>query len=260
MTRYSRLISNMPGYPQHDFSGPDSDNAYHDQRNNVYIAHNKDGKAIARMSVQDYPSHDTPRTYYSDSTDEYRNMNEDPDREIIDSERAHDSGRLSDPEENAKRWTRGYTRPAEPGEQLVMFGHNYEPPRSSVSTLYSKDSMAGKTAAMTLLGMANIASNSRIGRNLQPSHDLSDHSGSLVNKLVESGAVDKSFQFNPMNSNKHDFWNSDHMLEDEDYGSHPGYQDLTERVPQARAHLREITGRKTKAQARPEQLQFEGFE
>jgi len=260
MTRYSRVIYNMPGYPKHDFSEPDTNYSYHDNRTNIYLAHDDDGKAIAKMAVQTYPGLDTPRTYYSDSTDEYRNMNEEPDREIIDNERAHDSGPLSDHDENARRWTRGYTRPAESGEQLVMFGHNYEPPRSSVSMLHSKDSMGGRVAAMTLLGMGDIASMSRIGRHMQPSSSLSDHSGSLVNRLIDSGVVDATHQFNTMHSNKSDFWDSNKILEDEGHGSHPGYQDLTERVPQARAHLREITGKKKKAQARPEQLKLEGFE
>ena len=260
MTRYSRVISSMKGYPQHDFSDPDTDNDHHHNRTNYYLAHDKGGKAIAKMSVQTYPAFDATRTYYSDSEDPYRNMNEEPDRDIIDNERTHDSGPTYDHRENAKRWTKGYTRPAESGEQLVMFGHNYEPPRSSVSMLYSKDTLAGKTAAMTLMGMANIASNARIGRNLQPSRDLSDHSGALVNRLVESGAVDKSFQFDPKHSNKHDFWNSDRMLEDEDYGVHDDYQDLTERVPTARAHIREVMGKGPKTKTKNEQLQLEGFE
>ena len=260
MTRYSRVISRMPGYPQHDFSDPDPEHDYHDQRNNVYIAHDKDGKAIARMSVQGYTSLDSTRTRYSDSEDENRNMNEDPDREIIDNERTHDSGIAPSNGNNTPRWDRGFTRPAESGEQLVMFGHYYEPPRSSVSMLHAKDSMAGKTAAMTLLGMADIASRARIGRHLQPSRDLSDHSGALVNRLVESGAVDKSFQFDPNRSNKSDFRDSNNILEDQDYGSHHGYQDLTERVPAARAHIREVMGKGPKNKSKNEQLQLEGFE
>lgn len=260
MTRYSRLTSSMPGYPQHDFSDPDPEHDYHDQRNNVYIAHDKGGKAIARMSVQGYTSLDTTRTRYSDSEDEYRNLNEDPDREVIDNERTHDSGITPSSGNNTPRWDKGYTRPAESGEQLVMFGHNYEPPRSSVSMLHAKDSMAGKVAAMTLIGMADIASQTRIGRHLQPSRDLSDHSGALVDKLVESGAVDKSFQFEPNRSNKSDFWDSNKILEDEDYGSHHGYQDLTERVPAARAHIREVMGKGPKTKSKNEQLQLEGFE
>lgn len=260
MTRYSRVISGMPGYPQHDFSDPDPEHDYHEQRTHRYLAHDKDGKAIAGLSVQGYTSLDTTRTRYSDSTDQYRNMQEDPDREVIDNERTHDSGITPDNGNNAPRWDRGYTRPAESGEQLVMFGHNYEPPRSSVSLLHSKDSMAGKTAAMTLLGMADIASKTRIGRHLQPSRDLSSHSGALVNRLVESGAVDKSFQFDPKYSNKNDFWHSNKILEDEDYGSHEGYQDLTERVPAARAHIREVMGKGPKTKTNNVQLQLEGFE
>ena len=247
MTRYSRYIPTDDAERTSDytrsndrFGGMDS-----------YFAHDDDGKAIAMANIANYRPTDSTamRTYDRDTATE---------TSIADGQRAH-----APEDDGYGSWDEGMTRPAKSGEQMVMFGHKHTPARSGMHELYARDTLGGKTAAMTLLGMADMASTVTTGRPLQPSSSLSAHSMSLVNKLHQSGAISDEDMPDPStmdNDNGITFHYANRQLDQHPYNNQLKSQDLTSRIPHARARIREAMGRGPKAQARPEQLKFEGFE
>lgn len=244
MTRYSRYIpvddaDRTSDYTRsnNNFGGMDS-----------YFAHDDDGKAIALANIANYPSYQTThmRTYNPDTATETA---------IADGQRAHASE-----DDGYGHWNDGMTRPAKSGEQMVMFGHNHTAPRSEVHELYARDTLPGKTAAMTLMGMADIASTTTTGEHLKPSSSLSTHSMALVDKLHQAGAIADKDMPQTVDNNGITFHYANRKLDGYPYNNQIRRQDLTSRIPHARARIREAMGRGPKAQSRPEQLKFEGFE
>lgn len=217
-----------------------------------YVAHNEKGKAIAKAEVYYSPSEDYTSMYLNDGKRETDL--------IADAQRAHDTNiRQSQPS-----WHEGLTRPAKSGEQLVLFGHHYDPPRAEVMGLYAQNNPTSKIAAMTLLGMADMASTAVTGKSLKPSESLSTYSGALVNKLVDSGAISKEdvpHPFEDSYSNGISFSGAQDTLDRAPFDKNYHYQDLDSRIPHARARIREALG-KPKRELGPQftQMQLEGFE
>ena len=110
------------------------------------------------------------------------------------------------------------------------------------------------------MGMADIASTTTTGRHLKPSSSLSTHSMALVDKLHQSGAISDEDMPENIDNNGISFHYANRQLDGYPYNNQIKRQDLTSRIPHARARIREAMGRSPKAQARPEQLQLEGFE
>jgi hypothetical protein len=158
------------------------------------------------------------------------------------------------------------TRPAKPGEQLVMFGIEHKPTRRQITSLYARDSTAGKIATMNILGMADNASMDALGRGLMPDDNLSEHSLGLVKKLHKKGAIpeedlpDKLIQGNDM-----DFSDAARVLDTQHTSKFDNGEliNLNHRLPHAKARIRQILGRSVptlNTEPKNEQLQLEGFE
>jgi hypothetical protein len=145
-----------------------------------------------------------------------------------------------------------YTRPAMAGEQMAMFGYRHIPAKRTVSGFYSAEGLGGRTAGMTLLGIADNASTEATGRSIVPSNNLSRHSGGLVDRLHESGHI--SAEDMPKNrlSNTHSFDQSDTLLRNEHknrmVGSSYHLEDLSARVPAARTRIRDLLGSSKKGE------------
>lgn len=247
MTRYSRFIPTDDADRTSDYTRSNDRFGGMD----YYSAHDDDGKAIAMANIANYRPTDSTamRTYDPDTATETA---------IADGQRAHDTDIEAQPS-----WHEGLTRPAKSGEQMVMFGHNHTPARSVLHELYARDTLGGKTAAMTLMGMVDMASTVTTGRPLKPSSSLSKHSMALVDKLHQSGAISDEDMPDPASMNDDNginFHYANRQLDGHPYNNQLRRQDLTSRIPHARARIREAMGRSPKAQARPEQLKFEGFE
>ena len=250
MTRYSRYS------PSSDRDqGRTSDYTPHGDKYggmDEYFAHDKDGKAIAMAGIFHIPGHTSTNMYYT------HNYDIGEDTLIAEGQRAHDTDLEANPS-----WHEGMTRPAQSGEQLVMFGTNHRPSRSQVHELYARDSMAGKTAAMNLVGMADIASTTTTGRSLQPSSSLSTHSKSLVDKLNKSGAISNEDMPGKTDDNGITFNYAKNKLDRYPHNNQTPRQDLTSRLPHAKARIRQAMGRSAPnlgTEPKNEQLQLEGFE
>ena len=249
MTRYSRYIP-----PSDQEQGRTSDYIPHgDQYGGMdeYFAHDKSGKAIAMAKIAHDPGHtSTNMSTYNSNTGE--------DTLIAEGQRAHDTDLEAHPS-----WHEGMTRPAQSGEQLVMFGTNHRPARSLVHELYARDSLSGKTAAMNLVGMADIAATTTTGRSLQPSSSLSSHSSALVGKLHKSGAISDEDMPGKAYDNGITFNYAENKLDRYPHSNQTPSQDLNSRLPHAKARIRQAMGRSApnlNAEPKSEQLQLEGFE
>ena len=249
MTRYSRYIP-----PSDQEQGRTSDDIPHgDQYGGMdeYFAHDKSGKAIAMAKIAHDPGHtSTNMSTYNSNTGE--------DTLIAEGQRAHDTDLEAHPS-----WHEGMTRPAQSGEQLVMFGTNHRPARSLVHELYARDSLSGKTAAMNLVGMADIAATTTTGRSLQPSSSLSSHSSALVDKLHKSGAISAEDMPGKAYDNGITFNYAENKLDRYPHSNQTPSQDLNSRLPHAKARIRQAMGRSApnlNAESKSEQLQLEGFE
>ena len=249
MTRYSRYSP-----PSDREQNRTSDYVPHGAKyggTDDYFAHDEDGKAIAMASIFHIPgSTSTNMTTYNPDTGE--------DTLIADIQRTHDTDLESHPS-----WHEGMTRPAQSGEQLVMFGTHHRPARSEVQELYARDSLAGKTAAMNLVGMADIASTTTTGRSLKPSSSLSSHSYSLVSKLHKSGAISDEDMPGKREDNGIGFNYAANKLDRYPHSNQVPHQALNSRLPHAKARIRQAMGRSApnlNAEPKSEQLQLEGFE
>lgn len=158
------------------------------------------------------------------------------------------------------------TRPALPGEQLVMFGIDHTPTARILHSLYARDSTAGKIATMNILGMADNASRDALGHGLLPDDNLSEHSLSLVKKLHKKGAIpaeylpDELIQGNDLN-----FDDAAHVLDTQHTSKFDNGEliNLNHRLPHAKARIRKALGRSAptlNTEPKHEQLQLEGFE
>jgi len=249
MTRYSRYAP-----PSDREQGRSSDYIPHgDQYGGMddYFAHDDSGKAIAMARI----SHDPGHTSTNMNT---HNPNTGEDTLIADGQRTHDTNLDAHPS-----WHEGMTRPAQSGEQLVMFGTYHRPARSQVHELYARDSLSGKTAAMNLVGMADIASTTTTGKHLKPSGNLSPNSKSLVAKLHKSGAISAEDMPERVFDNAIDFNYANQMLDRYPHSNQTPRQDLNSRLPHAKARIRQAMGRSApnlNSEPKSEQLQLEGFE
>ena len=216
-----------------------------------YFAHDESGKAIAMASVFRNPGRtSTNMTTYDPDTN--------TDTLIAEGQRAHDTNLEDHPS-----WHEGMTRPAQSGEQLVLFGTHHTPGRSEVHELYARDSWAGKRAAMNLLGMADIVSTTTTGRSLKPSSNLSFHSKSLVDKLNKSGAISDEDMPETIDDNGIGFNYANNKLDRYPHSNQTPRQDLNSRLPHAKARIRQALGRSAPnldTEPKHEQLQLEGFE
>ena len=214
-----------------------------------YFAHDDSGKAIAMAKISHDPGHtSTPITIYD--------HDKDGDSLIAERQRAHDT----DVDERSS-WYEGLTRPAKEGEQLVLFGVHHRPARSEVHELYARNNMSGKTAAMNLIGMADIASTTTTGKHLKPSNSLSLHSRALVSKLNKYGAISDEDMPSKIQDNDFSFNYAENKLNRYPRNNQIQYQDLNARIPHARARIRGVLGKPTR-ELGPQftQMQFEGFE
>lgn len=249
MTRYSRYVP-----PSEKEQGRSSDYMSHGDNYggmDDYYAHDKDGKAIAMARVSYDPGHtSTNMTTYNSNTNK--------DTLIAEGQRAHDTDIEAEPS-----WHEGMTRPAQLGEQLVLFGTHHRPARSQVHELYARDSLSGKTAAMNLVGMADIASTTTTGKHLKPSSNLSPNSKSLVSKLNKSGAISDEDMPEKIYNNDINFNYADKTLDRYPYNNQTPRQHLNSRLPHAKARIRQAMGRSApnlNTESKNEQLQLEGFE
>lgn len=249
MTRYSRYVP-----PSDAEQGRSSDYMSHGDMYggmDAYYAHDKDGKAIAMAKINHDPGHtSTSMTTYNPDTNK--------DTLIAEGQRAHDTDIEAEPS-----WHEGMTRPAQSGEQLVLFGTHHRPARSQVHELYARDSLAGKTAAMNLVGMADVASTTTTGKHLKPSSNLSPNSKALVSKLNKSGAISDEDMPEKIYNNDINFNYANKMLDGYPYSRNTPRQDLNSRLPHAKARIRQVMGRSAPnldTESKSEQLQLEGFE
>lgn len=249
MTRYSRYSP-----PSDRWKGRTSDYIPHGEMyggTDDYFAHDKSGRAIAMAKIDHDPGHTgTSMTTHNPDTGE--------DTLISEGQRAHDTDLASHPS-----WHEGMTRPAQSGEQLVMFGTYHRPARSVVHELYARDTMSGKTAAMNLLGMADIASTTTTGKHLKPSSGLSPFSNSLVSKLNKYGAISDEDMPPKVYDNDINFNYANTKLNQYPHSNQTPRQDLNSRLPHAKARIRQVTGRSAPnlaTEPKSEQLQLEGFE
>jgi hypothetical protein len=247
MIKYSRYISTSDKE-----QGRSSDYVPHGDKYggmDEYFAHDKDGKAIAMTRIWDIPGRtSTNMTTHNPDTGE--------DTLIAEGQRAHDTDIEAQPS-----WHEGMTRPAQSGEQLVLFGTHHIPARSVVDELYARDNMAGKTAAMTLLGMADIASTTKTGKHLKPSSNLSDYSGALVYKLNYHGAISDEDMPETIHDNSIGFSYATNKLDRYPHHNQTPRQNLNSRIPHARARIRGVLGKPTrKLGPQFTQMQLEGFE
>jgi len=233
MTRYSRVVNR-----EYDVSDKESnpDDAYLE-----YLAHNKDGDAISRLVVQHHPE--------VSATQE---SNFHTGKPVVDDEMTH----TDTPVNESNLDITPYTRYAEPGEQLVMFGHRNVPAKRVVTGLYSENSLAGKTSAMNLIGIANNASTEAIGKNVVPDKNLSVHSGALVDRLHAEGHIPSEDMPKGRTAgdvmNSHTFWNSGSVLANRHMGAYTHgvdtLEDLSSRVPAARTRIRDLLGNAKKGE------------
>ena len=250
MTRYSRYIPPIDGEQNRSSDYVPQGDSYGGM--DQYFAHDKSGKAIAMAVIAHDPGHtSTAMDIYGLNT----NTGLAETTSIADGQRAHDDTALA--------WQDGLTRPAQSGEQLVMFGTYHRPARSQVHELYARDSLSGKTAAMNLVGMADIASTTTTGRSLQPSSSLSSHSSALVDKLHKSGAISAEDMPGKAYDNGITFNYAENKLDRYPHSNQTPSQDLNSRLPHAKARIRQAMGRSApnlNAESKSEQLQLEGFE
>ena len=230
MTRYSRVFYNF--HNQSDKRNSPDDGYLE------YLAHDSQGAAIARLAV----SHE-PEISATQQTD-FRTG-----KPVVDNEMTH----TDTPVNRDNLDSTPYTRPAQSGEQLVMFGHRNVPAKRTASVLYSKNTLAGKTSAMVLLGMADNASTEAIGKNLVPDGNLSPHSGALVDRLRAAGHISAEDMPSRRESNNESFSSSDDVLRNKHISRYStetveGLEDVSSRVPAARTRIRDLIGRTKKGE------------
>jgi hypothetical protein len=230
MTRYSRSYYNF-------LNQSDKENT-HNYAYPEYMAHDKTGNAIARLAV----SHDPE----ADSTQQTSFHTGKP---VVDNEMTH----TDTPVGHHNLDSTPYTRPAESGEQLVMFGHRHVPAKRTASSLYSENTLAGKIAAMNLLGIADNASTEAIGKHLAPDRNLSQYSGSLVDRLHAEGHISNEDMPEGRLENANNFGDSERALR-RHHASYYGptaaesLEDLSARVPAARTRIRDLLGNAKKGE------------
>ncbi len=293
--RYSRISPDTPGsYTalSHDYVGGNEDIPDRRRRIIDYMAHDRDGNSLVyaqvvqthgqtftRMTAPERQVRQPPNHLEHLVPPHRRVVNNPPGRPmpspgdfvhvaqtpIVDLERT-DAKSKPVPGKDDYFHDGTNTRPAKPGEQLVMFGIEHKPTRRQITSLYARDSTAGKIATMNILGMADNASMDALGRGLMPDDNLSEHSLGLVKKLHKKGAIpeedlpDKLIQGNDM-----DFSDAARVLDTQHTSKFDNGEliNLNHRLPHAKARIRQILGRSVptlNTEPKNEQLQLEGFE
>jgi len=292
--RYSRISPNTPGnYTalSHDYVGGNQDiTSSRPKRLIDYMAHDREGNSLVYAQVmqseggthtymnglervlrqrpnhQVAPRHDNPINNPPGrpgamSTHEVH-LERHP---IVDLERT-DVKPNSVSDKDSYYDDRTNTRPAKPGEQLVMFGIDHTPTARILHSLYARDSTAGKLATMNILGIADNASRDSLGHGLLPDNNLSEHSLSLVKKLHKKGAIPaEDLPDELIQSNDMDFSDAARVLDTQHRSMFDDGQliDLSHRLPHAKARIRKALGRSApnlNTEPKAEQLQLEGFE
>ena len=293
--RYSRISPDTPGsYTalSHDYVGGNEDIPDRRRRIIDYMAHDRDGNSLVyaqvvqthgqtftRMNAIKRQVPQPPNHLEHLVPPHRRVVNNPPGRPmpspgnsvhgaqtpIVDLEHTDvKSNSVSDKDSYYDDGTN--TRPAKPGEQLVMFGIDHTPPARILQSLYARDSTAGKLATMNILGIADNASRDALGHGLLPDDNLSEHSLSLVKKLHKKGAIpaedlpDKLIQGNDM-----DFSDAARVLDTQHRSKFDNGEliNLNHRLPHAKARIRQVLGRSAptlNTEPKAEQLQLEGFE
>ena len=229
-------LSGPSGMPS-DYSNMNP-NAFH-----TYTAVDEDGEVHSTAHVAHSPG------YSSAQMDMNGSYNDHP---VVDNEQTDNIGWLAP-------GGRGY-KDAKENEQLIMFGINNKPATRSIEGLYSRDTPTAKISAMHLLGMIDNASRETIKRGATPSRSLSQHSLPLVAKLQSSGAIDRGFSVPYGTDNGLTFDDAEEHL-DGMYGDAKNAINITQRLPHAKARIREAMGRPVPTiEPKNEQLQLEGFE
>jgi hypothetical protein len=236
--RFAGGSSRPSGMPS-DYSNMNPD-AFH-----TYTAVDEDGKVHSTADVSHWAGNSYPQMYTGGSYNDHL---------VADSEQTQDKGYV--PYDGKSH------RDAEENEQLIMFGIKHNPPSRKIEGLYSRETPTGKISAMNLLGMIDNASRETIKRGVLPSNSLSEYSLPLVQRLKDSGAIDRDISIPSKGNNGVTFDDADYHL-DAMQGKpvRPGEINITHRLPHARARIREAMGRPVPTiEPKNEQLQLEGFE
>lgn len=266
--RYSRISSDTPGnYTalSHDYVGGNEDIPSRHRRLIDYMAHDREGNSLVYAQVvqnhgQTYTRMTAPeRKVHSPSA--FENVAQTP---IVDLERT-DAKPKPVPGKDDYFHDGTNTRPAKPGDQLVMFGIDHKPTRRQVTSLYARDSMAGKIATMNILGMADNASRDALGYGLKPDNNLSTHSLGLVNNLYKKGVISDKDMPEKVYDNDLDFSDAAKTLDTQHTSNFNNGEliNLNHRLPTAKARIRQILGRPVptlNTETKNEQPQLEGFE
>jgi len=229
-------LSGPSGMPS-DYSNMNPD-AFH-----TYTAVDEDGEVHSTAHVTHSPGHSYPQM---DMVGSYN------DHPVADNEQTQDKGYV--PYDGKSH------RDAEENEQLIMFGIKHHPATRRIEGLYSRDTPTGKISAMNLLGMIDNASRETIKRGVLPSNSLSEYSLPLVQRLKHSGAIDRDIHIPSRGNNGVTFDDAEDHL-DGMYGDSEDAINITQRLPHAKARIREAMGRPVPTiEPKNEQLQLEGFE
>ena len=293
--RYSRISPDMRGNStalSHDYVGGNEDIPGRHRRLIDYMAHDREGNSLVyaqvvqthgqtftRMTAPERQVRQPPNHLEHLVPPHRRAVNNPPGRPmpspgdfvhvaqtpIVDLERT-DAKSKPVPGKDDYFHDKTNTRPAKPGDQLVMFGIDHKPTRRQVVSLYARDSTPGKLATMNILGIADNASRDALGHGLKPDDNLSTHSLGLVNNLYKKGAIpDKDMPTNSTPSNDLDFSDAAQTLDTQHTSKFDTGEliNLNHRLPHAKARIRQILGRSVptlNTEPKNEQLQLEGFE
>lgn len=234
--RYAFGISGPSGMPS-DYSNMNPDASH------TYTAVDEDGKVHSTADV----SHSAGYSFAQmDMNGSYN------DHPVADSGQTQDEGYVP--------YDARSHRDAEENEQLIMFGIKHHPATRRIEGLYSRDTPTGKISAMNLLGMIDNASRDTTNRGVLPSNSLSEYSLPLVQRLQHSGAIDRDIHIPSNGNNGVTFDDAEDHL-DGMYGDAKNAINITQRLPHAKARIREAMGRPVPTiEPKNEQLQLEGFE
>lgn len=218
--------SNMNPNTFHNYTAVDEDGKVHSV---VHVLHNA-GHSFAQMAMNG-------------------SYNDHP---VVDNEQTQDKGyALYDGKSH---------RDAKENEQLIMFGIKNKPAKRVIAGLYSRDTPTGKVSAMNLLGMVDNASRDTTNSGVIPSSSLSAHSFPLVQRLKNSGAIDRNISIPISGNNGLTFDDAEDQL-DRIKVKEANAINITHRLPHAKARIREAMGRPVPTiEPKNEQLQLEGFE
>ena len=217
----------------------------HPNASHTYTAVDEDGKVHSTADVSHSAGYSFAQMYMNGSYN---------DHPVADNEQTQDKGYAPYSDKSH--------RDAKENEQLIMFGIKHHPATRRIEGLYSRDTPTGKISAMNLLGMVDNASRETIKRGVLPSNSLSEYSLPLVQRLKDSGAIDRDIHIPSRGDNGVTFDDADYHLDQmKGKPERPAEINITHRLPHAKARIREAMGRPVPTiEPKNEQLQLEGFE